>query len=398
MNTHSPSPAENKFISFNNSGLIDQGRIHFINFCRKLTVNSILFLIPIHFLKIGFNGWQIGFITAFYAIAPLLFSFPAGWINDRLSITKMIRGALFLVSLSLLLISQINNFLAMAAVFLVLGISNNALDVSTNSLFYKDERQMDQNKKYGSLSFWLALGVASGTFLGGFLTHFADFKVMFYAYAGVMFLVLILSGDIGTEQLSRVTLKEYRLELINRRTVFFMVMIFVLTLHWGAENTVYSPFLKNYFQLNNLQVSLYISLPLFMLAFSALLIGFLKYNARLNKRLFLFSLTISGLGHILMVNHSLPLSFIFRIVHEIGDGFLGALIVLYISRLFQKRSIGGSSGILLAVMTTGHMVGSLVFSPLGYRVGLQYPFIISGILLLANALYGLWVFRIESYG
>jgi len=378
--------------------LIDYKRIHFINFCRKLTVNSILFLIPLHFLKIGFNGWQIGLVTACYAIAPLLFSFPAGWINDHLSITKMIRGALFLVSLSLFLIGWINHFPAMAAVFLMLGISNNALDVSINSLFYKDSRDIDQNKKYGRLSFWLALGMAIGTFAGGFLTQYGNFRIMFFIYSGFMVVVLLLSGNRGREQFSKVTLKEYKLELINKKTVSFMIMIFVLTLHWGAENTVYSPFLKDYFGLNNLQVSLYISLPLFVLALSALLVSMLRYNALSNRRLFLFSMAISGLGLILMVVPILPLSFAFRVVHEMGDGFMGALIVLYISKLFQQRSIGGSSGILLAVMTTGHMVGSILFSTVGYRFGLHIPFLISGALLIGNAFYGVWLFRSENYG
>jgi hypothetical protein len=159
---------------------------------------------------------------------------------------------------------------------------------------------------------------------------------------------------------------------------------------------VYSPFLKEYFQLNNLQVSLYISIPLFMLALAAFLFSRRRYDAALNKRLFLFSLTISGIGNILMVNHILALSFAFRLLHEIGDGILGVLIVIYISRLFQKKSIGGSSGILLAVMTSGHMVGSLLFSTIGYRLGLHLPFIISGVLLLSNALYSLWVFRTED--
>lgn len=376
----------------------DFKRIHFINFCRKLAVNSTLFLIPLHFLNIGFTGWQIGFVTAFYASAPLLFSFPAGWINDRLSIRKIIRAALLSVSLCLALIGLIRDFPAMAAAFLALGLSNNALDVSTNSLFYKDNRDVDLNKKYGRLSFWLSLGMAFGTFGGGFLTHYADFRVMFFVYSGFMLIVLLLSGKKGKEHISKVTLKEYKLELVNRKTVLFMILIFVLTLHWGAENTVYSPFLKEYFGLNTLQVSLYISLPLFVLALSALAVSRLRYNALLNKRLFLFSLTISGAGHILMVNPSLPLSFAFRAVHEMGDGFLGALIVLSISKLFQQRSVGGSSGILLAVMTTGHMVGSIVFSSVGHRFGLHIPFLISGALLIADALYGVWLFRSNSYG
>jgi len=48
-------------------------------------------------------------------------------------------------------------------------------------------------------------------------------------------------------------------------------------------------------------------------------------------------------------------------------------------------------------MTLGHMVGALVFSSIGYSLGLQYPFIISGLLLIADAIFGYYVFRVERY-
>jgi len=80
-------------------------RIHFINFARTLTVTSIFFLIPLHFLKIGFNGMQIGVIISMFALAPLLISFPTGWVNDRFSMAGVIRGGLLAESLLLLFIA-----------------------------------------------------------------------------------------------------------------------------------------------------------------------------------------------------------------------------------------------------------------------------------------------------
>jgi len=377
--------------------MASQEQIHFINFSRKLSVNTIFFLVPLYFLKIGFNGWQIGIIISCFAFAPLLFSFPTGWVNDRFSIKRVIQGALLALSLLFLLASWTKNFFLMAIIFLFLGIANNALDVSTNSLYYKDERDMDINKKYGLLVFWISLGPAVGTLLGGILTYFTSFQILFYAFSLFILAVLASVRNFGQEKFELVSIKEYKLNLIRKKTIFFSILIFILTLHWGVEGTVYSPFLKKFFQLNNLQLSLYISLPLFALAFSAFFIGLLKYNARINKRIFLFSMLLSGLGLILMVQSNVYLSFLFRIVHEIGDGFLGALNFLFISRLFEKRSIGGSSGVLLAIMTMGQMVGALFFSPLGYKVGLQYPFLISGLLLVANAGFGNYVFRREEY-
>lgn len=372
-------------------------KIHIINFCRKLTVNTLFFLVPLHLLRIGLTGWEIGAVVSSYGFAPLIFSFPVGWINDRLSIRRIIQGALTLLCFLFLLLAFVDNFYLLCCVFLLLGIANNALDVSLNSLYYKEDSHLDLNKKYGMLAFWLAMGTATGTISGGTLVHIADFRFLFFVYSAFLFLVLFFSRKVGKEKFSVVPLKQYRLDLVNKKTILFSVLIFILALHWGVEGTVYSPFLKSYFNLNDLQLSLYISSSLFFLAFSALAIAFLRFDARINRQIFLFALFISGLGHILMVNPNVYVSLFFRIIHEIGDGLMGALIFLFISRLFQRESIGGSSGILLALMTFGHMIGAQIFAPVGYRWGLSYPFVISGFLLIANSLYGYFVFKKISY-
>ncbi len=125
-------------------------KIHFINFCRKLTVNTLFFLIPLHLLKIGLNGWQIGMVVSFYGVASLIFSFPIGGINDRLSNRRIIQGALLLLCILFLLLAFTRNFYILCLVFLFLGIANNALDVSTNSLYYKNETNVDLKGIAGS--------------------------------------------------------------------------------------------------------------------------------------------------------------------------------------------------------------------------------------------------------
>jgi len=372
-------------------------QIHFLNFSRKLTINTIFFLVPLYFLQIGFTGWQIGVITSLFAFAPLLFSFPTGWINDRLSIRGVIHVSLLILAILFLLMGRVRNFLLMAILFLLLGLANNALDMSSNSLYYKDETDMDLNRKYGLMNFWLSMGAAVGVSLGGLLTYYADFHTLFIVYAAFLVVVLLGVLNLPDGRFTVIPLRKYKLSLINKKTILFSLLIFILTLHWGAESTVYSPFLKTSFHLNNLQLALYISVPLFILAFASFTVCFLKYSRRINERLFLFSMFLSGLGHVLMVQNNVYISFFFRVVHELGDGFLAALIFVFISRLFDRENIGGSSGILIAIMTLGHMLGALVFSPIGYKVGLQYPFIISGLLLMANTAFGVYVFRTGQY-
>ena len=67
-----------------------------------------------------------------------------------------------------------------------------------------------------------------------------------------------------------------------------------------------------------------------------------------------------------------------------------AFAILTMSRLFGTATIGGSAGLLMALQTTGHMAGSLLFSWLGFRAGLQVPMIVAGAVLLANAAFGLY--------
>jgi len=374
-------------------------KIHFVNFSRKLTVTSVFFLVPLHFLSIGFSGWQIGVIISLFALAPLLISFPTGWTNDRFSIAGVVHAALFAESLLFLLIAWARSFPLMAALFFLLGMANNALDVSLNSMYYKDETEMDQNKKFGTYTFWIGLGPAFGVFAGGFINQFGNFQALLAVFSAYSLVVLLFTRHFDHERFCLVSFKEYRNNLFQKKTLLFVVFIFVLALHWGVEGTVYSPFLEKFFRLSKLQVSFYISIPLAALAFTAFSLGFVKYNPRINRRLLLLSMALSGAGLIMMVNRNVYVSLLFRILHEIGDGGLGVLITLSISRLFEKRSIGGSAGLLIAIQIMGQMVGALVYSPLGYRYGLQYPFFISGALLLADTAYGFFIFkRVDYYG
>lgn len=367
--------------------------IHVINFGRRVALNALFILVPLHLLGIGFNGWQIGAVTALFAFAPLAFSFPVGWVNDRLSIKGVIRGALAVLAVFFILLSRVRGFLPTAGIFLLLGLGNNALDVSINNYFYKDGKEENPNRKYSRLVFWSNLGIALGPAAGGTLIALADFRVMFIVFAAFLAALQGLVAPLRQGRFAAVPMRAYGRNLTRRNTVLFSIMIFVIGLHWGVEGTVYSPFLKNNLGLTTLRLSLYITLSLLVLAFSALLIGRIPFDLRVNKRLFILSMALSGLGLALMVIPLLPVSFAFRVIHEIGDGFQGALVVLFISRLFEKDSIGGSSALLLAVMTTGQMAGALIFSSLGYRFGLIYPFIAAGALLMLNAGFARLCFR-----
>ena len=365
-------------------------RVHIINFVRKLTLTTVLFLAPLHFLKLGFSGLEIGLIVSCFSFAPIVFSFPTGWMNDRLSMKKIILTALLAQGLSFILVSLTRGAGLMAFVFLLVGIANNALDVSTNSLYYKDDTEPNPNCKYGVYNFWLAAGPPVGFVVGGLLTLYSGYRTLLAVFAALVSLAALALRGFGREKFSLVKMREYRSNFFQKRTLAFSAFLFVLAVHWGVEGTVYGPFLRTRFGLNDFQGALYMALAYLGIPSMSLVLSRLPFDPARNRRLLLLGMAFSGAGLLLMVQSDVRLSFVFRVVHECGDGMMGALVLLAISRLFEKRTIGGSSGLLTTIQTAGLMTGAVTFSSIGFRSGLQYPFYIAGALLLANAIFGLY--------
>jgi MFS family permease len=364
-------------------------RVHAVNFVRTMAVTTVAFLAPLRFLRLGFDGVGIGVIVALFAAAPIVFSFPTGWMNDRLSMKKVILAGLLAMSAAFVAIGYVRSVAPMAAIFLLVGVANSAINVSINSLYYKDGAATDPNRKYGHFIGWLSLGPPTGLLLGSLLTGVSGFRTLLWAMAGLTALAATAVGGFGEEKFEAVSFREYRFSVFNRRTLLFSAFLVLLALHWGTELTVYGPFLRTRFGLGDSGVALYMAGAYLALSLAAFFVGRLKYDARRNRRLFLLGMVVSGAGLVLMTVGDVRLSFLFRFLHEGGDGLMGAFAVLTISRLFERRTVGGGAGILSALQTSGHMAGSLAFSWLGFRAGFQVPMIVAGAILLANAAFGL---------
>ena len=303
---------------------------------------------------------------------------------------NLILGGLGAMSLAIAAAGFVRSVAPMAAVFLLLGVANSAINVSINSLYYKDGTEPDSNRKYGHFIGWLSLGPPVGLLLGSVLTRVAGFRTLLWCLAGLTALAGLAVRGFGEERFSAVTIREYRFTIFNKRTLLFSAFLILLALHWGTEITIYGPFLRSRFGLSDSGVALYMAGAYLAIVLAAFVVGRLRDDPARNRRLFLLGMVLSGAGLILMTVGDVRLSFLFRLVHEAGDGLMSVFVVLTLAKLFEKKTIGGSAGILTALQTSGGMAGSLVFSWLGFRAGLQVPMIVAGAVLLANAVFGLY--------
>jgi len=371
----------------------DLRRVGGLNFIRSLAYTSVLFLLPLQFVRSGFNGWQIGFVVSLLSVVPLVSSFPTGWINDRFSISGAIRAALLADAALLAVLALTRSFPVVCAAFFLRGAANNVLDVSIASLVYKDPADVDPNRKYGHYVFWNGFGAVIGVAGGGWLVQAADFKLMLFLFGGILLLAAAFVRPFRGARFHLVGLRDYGRDVLRRKSLLFVIFIFFLGLHWAVEGTVYAPFLERHFGLSTLQSSLYMAAGLLFLPLGAAAVGRRKYDLAANRRLIPVAMALSGAGLMLMTTGDVRLSLVFRIVHDFGDGVVGVLIALATSRLFERRSSGGSAALLLAAQFLAKMLGAVILAPLGFRFGLHWAFLAAGGLLLADAVYGAVIFR-----
>ena len=253
-------------------------RLYAVNFVRTMAVTTVAFLAPLRFLELGFGGAGIGVIVALFASAPLVFSFPTGWLNDRVSMKAVIGGALLSMSALFAAMTVVRDVAPMAAVFLLLGVANSAFNVSINSLYFKDGTETDPNRKYGRYVGWLSLGPPAGLLLGSFVARVAGFRTLLAIMAALTVLAAAAVRGLGEERFAAVSIRDYRFSVFNKRTLLFSAFLVLLALHWGTELTVYGPFLRTRLGLSDSGVALYMAGAYMALASAAFLVGRLKFD------------------------------------------------------------------------------------------------------------------------
>ncbi len=349
---------------------------------KNFLVFSILFYLPLHFASMGFSGLQIGILLSIFAITSFASSFLAGLLSDRFPVRYLSSISFFLLMVYLISFSLTENFWIILASFFIGGLGNNIADISLTSFVLKVTEKKDSGKRLGVFTTVKTLASGLGALTGGLLLAYLAFKNVFMVLAIIFFITIVftlLVKKIGT---FRYSLEHYRGDLWKKEVFFFTMLIFVFTLHWGAEGTSYSLLLKENFGLDQSSLAFYIGTVWLFFGMFIYYISRKIQDTTSLKRIIYPGILFSGAGHILFVIPSLPVSYLLRLVHEFGDAAFEMFLLVGIHRYFPTERIGGTSGVVLTVTIAGRLVGSLVFGPMGDLWGYQYPFIISGILTL----------------
>ncbi|MFH0836127.1 MAG: MFS transporter, partial [Candidatus Micrarchaeota archaeon] len=343
------------------------------------------FFLPVYLQGLGFNGLEIGFLVGLTSIAAIFAAFPAGLLNDLFSARAVLVFALILGVVFFLAVAFSSVFWLMALLFLAFGVSRMAFFTTLETILLKAKQPGAEGKKFGVFGLWRYVGCGLGVVIGGAALFALDFRLTFAGIAVLLAALLLPAFYTGKKIKADFQLSDYG-KGFTLKTALFALVLFLFSLHWGAETTSYALYLKGGLGLNAVLSGVYMGIPIVILGVATFYAG-KRIDKNLSfKTLFLLGILLSGAGQVLMVNPDVGVSFFWRVIHEIGDGLFVLTEFIWISLLFESRKMGGSYGVLTTIMMLGSFAGALIFGPMGQELGYGTPLVVSGLIVFAEGI------------
>jgi len=309
-----------------------------------------------------------------------MLSTPIGILCDRKDIRHIFAGAVILWIIFFVGMTFVDSAgLAIILIFFFRIGNLTGSSALTNTLLKMKHKY--KNKLIGAFNFLMMLGVVAGMLTGGLLLNKFGIKHTFTAIGIGLLPLLILSYILPKTENPNEKIKAYKQDVFSKKFIILGLVLFLYSLHFGAENVAYGLFLKFDLNLNYTYIGLYMATAVFLASFVSLFTG-TKTNKKNTIHIFAFGLLLSGLGHILMVQNNVYISLLFRILHEFGDAIYFVTFAVLIKDIFHLNRIGGNYGTFTAILATGAITGSIAFSVLGGAYGYQWPLIVSGVTTL----------------
>ncbi|MFC1655796.1 MFS transporter [Patescibacteria group bacterium] len=343
--------------------------------------------VPIFLVKQGFSGYHIGLFIGIANFMAIITALPAGIANDRLRSKKMILYALIFSALYYVGLLTTTNAIILAFAFICGGLGRNLFNVSIDSLAYRTLNRKKMPTQLGKYVGYAVFAEIVGFMIGGNVINSYGFENTLK----VIIIMLIITGFaalfLPITHTFKFKLFEYKKDIFRKEVLMFIVVVFLFSLHYGAEATSYSLFLKTNFALDIGQIGIFVGGAIIFLALSVLYYSRKIAKGFDPKYVFYIGLIVSGIGHIIFaLQQDVILAFIARSFHEWGDGAMIFSIFYGIVRIFKIERIGGNASFITFTSILGTSVSAFIFGPIGEHFGYHVPLFVTGITTLCSFL------------
>jgi MFS family permease len=336
--------------------------------------------VPVFLISKGYSGFEIGLFIGLANLMAIISILPAGVANDRIKSKKIVIYSLFFSIIYFFGLLTVENSIILAVAFVLGGIGRNLFNISIDSLAFRKinaARSSIQMGKFLSITAGFAI---LGFLIGGNAINTFGYDATIIGIITLLIVTLITAFFLPITATYEAKLFEYKKDIFKKEVLIFILITFLFTLHFGAEATSYSPFLQENFGLNLSEIGFFIAGANLFLIISHQIFSRKIQKGFDPKKVFYFGLIVAGLGHILFsIQSDVWLSFIFRCMHELGDGAMFFSIYYGIVKIFNIERIGGNSSIITLTTVIGSSTGAFIFGPLGAEYGYYLPLFITGI-------------------
>ncbi|MFA5050385.1 MAG: MFS transporter [Candidatus Micrarchaeia archaeon] len=360
------------------------GAIFILIFFFEIIIFTIQFYFPILFVELGFDPFEIGFLISIGFLVNLLLSAPVGILCDRTDLRFLAFSSILIFLVFFFGMTYATEIFVLTILIFIFRLGQLLSRTSLDNIVLKSQPE-NKNKLIGNYFLFMYFGTVAGIIGAGYFLSHITFQSMFFYTAIILAVIAPLSYFLPKIKPDETKLSDYAHDVKSVAVFFIGLAMFFYSFHFGAENISYTLFLKENLGLDLWSMGLYMGFSILIMAFAALF-----FSRKINsKNVFFFyavSFLLSGVGHIFMAVDNLYLSFLFRIIHEVGDAIYLVAFFIFLKDYFPQKRVGGSLGVFAVITTIGSILGCFLFSYIGFGYGHDYSLILSGILTLISAL------------
>ena len=355
-----------------------------------LGIGLVIPVLPTIMNELNISGTAVGYLTAAFALAQLIFSPFAGRAVDKYGRKIMIVIGLFIFSFSELLFG-LGNTIEVLFVSRILGGISGAFIMPAVTAFIADITTLKTRPKaLGYMSATISTGFIIGPGIGGFLTEIGT-RIPFFSAAACGLIVAILSiiilkeprkkdQEVMTDQTMNVGKSTFRKILMPMFLVAFIV-IFISTFGLAAFDSFFSLYTNHKFGFTPSDIAIAITGGAIIGAiFQVVLFDPLtRMMGEIN--IIRWSLLISGiLVYMMTVVNTYWTVMAVTFTVFIGFDMIRPAVTNYLSRIAgnDQGFVGGMNSFFTSLANVfGPILGGVL-----YDVDIEYPFLFSVVVMI----------------
>ncbi len=341
---------------------------------------------PIYFNKLGISDKRIGVLVAVLSFVTLISVFPFGVASDRFSAKTLLRTGAFTLAVGNVLITQSNNFYYVLLIVMLSGAGSTLFIVTLFSLYYKQLEGHRRGVKIALFTLGTSLGFGIGPFAGGFIIKYIGLEWVFMFSAFFNFVLFFLVSYLRSSVPVKFRIDMYWKDLVRPDVLFLIIVVFIMSSHFGVERTCMTLLMSKVINLSGLQTgTIFLAIGLWISVLGLFAGHFFDKTKRVIL-LIAFSMLITGVFQIVTAYvDSFASLLIVRLLHTIGDSSFMVLKGVLITIIFPLERMGGNFGFVYSINTLASSIFALISGILSGYYGYGFPFIASGLLLVVVA-------------